>query len=445
MEHWNIVKKLHDGTIIYRHPFAGTEAWYLPERKFRPSHTHFHSSSEPLPAKEKQDYCAFCPAHYKQATPEKSRIELRDGEWHLVDEPTPGHIFSKSAECRRIGNLYEIISTNYWKKNYAYELSAHNRRRQQAYLADPMGRDHVIALLQQKAKNTRLDLPKHLGENELRDMSEPFFGGSHELVIPKRHYVDGADTTGQLCSTGELTPEEHYFYIKLSCHAINSIYENNPFVTFVSVYTNWRRDAGASFEHLHRQVIGVDRLGQHLQNGLEWVRREPTIYQNYVNYVAQNLGFFLCENDHAVAFVDVGHTFSTVAIYAKSRQTFPCRFAHAELKGMSDIIHAVHAAFGPHEAVNEEWYYPPKNAIAPLPWHVLIKWRNHRHAGIESITEIYPDEYGPDGLKNILSERLASLRAAGKIGDICFGNDCSHKKISLNYHRSSGTELFAKT
>ncbi|MBN1466170.1 hypothetical protein JXA02_10430, partial [candidate division KSB1 bacterium] len=41
-----------------------------------------------------------------------------------------------------------------------------------------------------------------------------------------------------------------------------------------------------------------------------------------------------------------------------------------------------------------------------------LKWRNHRHAGIESITNIYPDDYGPIELRKILSKKLSGLRRA---------------------------------
>ncbi len=429
MTNWNIVKKLKDGTVIYRNPFADTEAWFLPERKHRPSHTDRHVKAKPLQLEEPQNYCAFCPTNYFLTTPEKSRIEFKDGDWQLFDRPSPQRIFSTTADFRRISNLYEIISTSYWQKNYDYQISPANQKHKKMYLDDPKGRQHVQSLV--KHKYHALKSSHEWTDAEIEQQADAFFGGAHELIIPRRHYFDGAADESHLASTGSLTPDEHYQYIKLTCHAVDSIYQNNPFLKFVAVYTNWRRDAGASFEHLHRQVIGVDRLGHHLQKTQKLAASDQHIFKDYIAYVAYDLGFVLCENEHAIAFVDIGHTFSSIAIYSKSSQTLPWQHSPQELRGMSDLIHAVHAAFGAHESVNEEWYYQPIQSDIKSPWFVLIRRRNHRHAGIESITDIFPDEYGPVDLKNILLGKMFKLRAQQKIAHFALDTECEKSNLVL--------------
>lgn len=432
MDHWNLVTRLKDNTVIYRNPFAATEAWFLPERKHRPSHTNLKKTPKPLQLHEPQDYCAFCPTNYILTTPEKSRIELQNGDWRLVDQPSPQHVFSHTAEFRRISNLYEIISTTFWQKNYNYELSEKNQEHKMNYLADRQGREHIQSLLKQKLHG----MPPgsfDMADMDIERLSDAFFGGVHELIIPRRHYVDGATDEAFLASTGELTPDEHVQYLRLTCRAVDSIYSDNPFVKYVAVYTNWRRDAGASFEHLHRQIIGVDRFGQQTLNSLKLVENDPGIFRDYVRHVAFDLNFILCENEHAIAFVDIGHTFSSIAIYSKSSETLPWRQSPEELRGMSDIIHAIHAAFGADEPVNEEWYYQPPNSPVRTPWYVLIRWRNHRHAGIENITTIFPDEYGPIDLKNILLGKLVKLRQDGKIAAMVLDSECDANGCELKY------------
>lgn len=438
MKNWNLVKKLKDGTVIYRNPFADAEAWYLPERKHRPFHTNADRRAELLQLHTPQNYCAFCPANYFETTPEKSRIEITNGGWTLVDDPEPRHVFSCPAEFRRIGNLYEIISTNYWVKNHHFQLTDQQKKRKRAYLSDELGREHLRSLYAQKVTSMESAGARKSGVVDFARMCNAFFGGAHELIIPRRHYLDGAVVTSQLCSTGDLTPEEHYQYMRLTCHAAKNVLESNRFVNYIAVYTNWLRDAGASYEHLHRQIMGVDRLGRYLTNSLTLAGADKNIYQDYVHYVAIQLGFFVCENEYALAFVDIGHSFSTVAIFSKSRQTIPWELPPAELRGMSDIIHAVHAAFGRSEALNEEWYYQPSCSDVRIPWHVLIKWRNHRHAGVESITTIYPDEFGPADLQSILLGKLARLAAENKINALSFHRCKNDDKTVIPYFDQVG-------
>jgi len=430
----NIVTTLKDGTVIYRNPFTETEAWFLPERKYRPSHANHNNIKKPLKLEEPQNYCAFCPTHYFETTPEKSRIERYNGDWQLVDAPTPQHIFSNTAEFRRIGNLYEIISHSYWTENFNFQLTPDQKKHKEAYLSDPQGREHIRSLLAQKRHAAHQDIFSDSNDKWIDQLSDAFFAGAHELIIPRRHFSDAATDEAHLCSAGELTPEEHFQYLRLSCHATKSVYNNNPYVKYVGVYTNWRRDAGASFEHLHRQIIGVDRIGHQIQNGTRLAARDHKIYQNYIKYVAFDLGFVLCENEHAIALVDVGHTFSSIAVYSKSAQTLPWRKSQEELQSMSDIIHAIHAAFGAEESLNEEWYYQPPHSNVRIPWYVLIRWRNHRHAGIENITDIFPDEYGPVDLKNILLGKMVKLKNEHKITDLFLDNECDAANFKLNYY-----------
>ncbi|RQW07681.1 DUF4921 family protein, partial [candidate division KSB1 bacterium] len=364
MERWNLVKKLKDDTTVYRNPFTGTESWTIPERKHRPFYAKIVPPDE-LQPRLPENYCAFCAANYIKTTPEKTRIELLDGQWILIDAPDPEHIFSKTAEFRRIGNLYEIFSTSYWTCNYGYQLSAENRKRASDYLANPKGREHINSLLSATVHHAGVQNPIDAAR-----VIDAFFGGAHELIIPRRHYIEDARQTNQLCSTGVLTPEEHLHYLRLTCFAAEDIYAHNSFLTFIGVYTNWRHDAGATFEHLHRQVIGLDRYGYALKNGISMAAQDAGVYQDYVAYVALQQNLFLCENEHAIAFADIGHPFATVAIYSKSPQPLPWAHTPAELRGMSDVIHAVHAAFGAEEAVNEEWYYQPRDTTIRIPWHV---------------------------------------------------------------------------
>ncbi len=435
MTRWNIVEKLKDGSVQYKNPFAGTEAWFSPGRRHRPLHTDKRQNPAPLTVRQPQDYCAFCPAHYTQTTPEKSRFEINGREWRFVDRPAPDHVFRRQAEFRRIGNLYEIISLEYWQKKYGYTLSRQNREHQQVYLSDTAGREHMIALLEYKRKSIQGEALQYNDFSHLERLSASFFGGVHELVIPRRHYVDDAKDTSQLCSTGDLSPEEHFYYYRLTIHSLIEIYKNNPFVRFVCVYTNWLRDAGASFEHLHRQIIGMDRYGDEIERGLELATTTTRIFDDYAIHLAHEQELVICDNRYAVALADIGRPFPAVVVFSKSKNLRPDEHTAEEIRGVSDIVHAVHAAFGREKPLNEEWYYSPPSETTRLPWYIVLKWRNHRLAGIEGITGLYPNEFSPLDIKEMLLSRLLDLRGKGRIAKINIGKECKKQKAALNYWR----------
>jgi galactose-1-phosphate uridylyltransferase len=67
-----------------------------------------------------------------------------------------------------------------------------------------------------------------------------------------------------LKSSGDMTPEEHYQYIDFTIDAKEDIYLSNRYVRYVSVFQNWLRPAGASFDHLHKQ-LGLDEWATQLR------------------------------------------------------------------------------------------------------------------------------------------------------------------------------------
>ncbi|MCW1073791.1 DUF4921 family protein, partial [Streptococcus anginosus] len=77
------------------------------------------------------------------------------------------------------------------------------------------------------------------------------------LIIGRHHYVPGSDSTANRAGSGTLTPAEHYWYFLLTADAMRDLYEQNRYVKYVQVFQNWLRPAGASFEHLHKQLVSI--------------------------------------------------------------------------------------------------------------------------------------------------------------------------------------------
>jgi galactose-1-phosphate uridylyltransferase len=427
--------RMPDGTVKQINPFTGTEVWTVPGRGHRPLGLP-PRPGRPLDPATVDATCAFCLNRMLETPPEKARL-VRNGQgWEMIDGLPAEALGTSVPEFRRIPNLFEIVSFDYWEKNCGYQLPAPLRARKAAYLATPLGRRHALDVLE-----TRLKLSGHdpasvaaMPEAAKLKLLNAFFGGGHELIIWRKHFVDDAKTDADLASSGSMTPEEHDQYTRFTIDAVRQIYLNNRYVRYVAVFQNWLQPAGASFDHLHKQLVAIDARGVANDIEVRLARANPNIYNEAaVNFAAyRNLVF--AENDHAIAFAGFGHRFPTLEIYSKSERSQPWNHSAEELRGVSDIVHACHAAMGPGIPCNEEWHYKPPDADVALPWRVQIKWRVSNPAGFEGGTLIYVNTIDPDTLRAKMIPRLRELRDAGRIAPIRIGEECACIPNCLKYN-----------
>ena len=215
---------------------------------------------------------------------------------------------------------------------------------------------------------------------------------------------------------------------------MEDIYQNNRYIRYVTVYQNWLKQAGASFDHAHKQLVALDEWGVSLEQEMDLAYKNPNIYNEAAANFAGFNNHVICENDHALAFVDGGHRHPTIAIFSKSNHCQPGEHTKEELRGMSDIVHAVHSATGSTISNNEEWYYMPRDSVVPIPWHVMIKWRINIAAGFEGGTKIYVNPMTLTELRDQLVPRLYDLRTQGKIAWMQIAEECPVKPNSLQYY-----------
>jgi galactose-1-phosphate uridylyltransferase len=430
-----------DGTIKQVNPLTGMEVWSVPGRSSKPITNQVPPTARRLAARapgSREDHCNFCESSYHLTPAEKSRLEWADGRLVHRNGLLPREAARIPALFRRIPNLFEIVTIDYWLKNYTYQLSAEIRAWRDRYLADPEGRSHVLALIGNKLKllGRAPEEVESIPEKARLAMADAFFGGCHELIVARRHFVDGAEWDSQLASSGELAPDEHLAYVRFTIDAMEGIYASNPYVRYVAVFQNWLAPAGASFDHLHRQLVGLDGWGSHLRSEIEGLRRLPNLYNEVVVNPAKYSARMIAENDHAVAFADIGHAFPTIAIYSKSHRLRPAQHTGEEVAAMSDIIHACHSAMGSQISCNEEWYTAPRDSIDRVPWHVYIKWRINTPAGFEGGTRIYINPMSPFELRDRMVPRLYQLRAEGKIRNVRIAEECSIEPNALGFWRA---------
>ncbi|MHA2789301.1 DUF4921 family protein [Corynebacterium sp. S7] len=423
-----------DGTIKQINPFSGTEVWTVPGRGNRPL-TTAKKDPHPLKPEDFTHSCNFCEGTPLKTPPEKSRmIKGRDGEWHILYGLLPNEMEQTAAEFRRVPNLFEIVSYDYWSKNYGYIMPSNSEFQMARYIGDPIGREHVLNIMRTKLTASGQDASSK-SEEELIELSKGYFAGGHDVIISRRHYVDGATDSTQLASSGMLTPDEHNGFITFTVDALRDLYSRQPYAPYVAVFQNWLAPAGASFDHLHKQLVAIDERGVQMEMEISRLRTNPNMYNEWaVNYgIYRNL--VIAENDHAILIAGIGHRYPTMSLYSKSPTPEPWLQTPEEVRAMSDLLHACHAATGPDVACNEEWHHKPADLDVPMPWRINVKWRVSTVAGFEGGTKIYVNTLSPFNIRDRVVSAMYKLRDEGKIEKtIRIATECSSETNSLKYN-----------
>ncbi len=425
-----------DGTVKQVNPFTGTEVWAVAGRGRKPVTNDVQVPPRPMEVRSPEDYCSFCPPRYFETPPEKSRLVRTQERWERLDFLRADKYSETVAEFRRVGNMFEIVTLDYWRKNYAYKIAAGRQKWKEEYLANPVGLKHINEIIQYKLRHegkTEEQIEK-MPVSERLAIADAFFGGCHEMIIAKRHLREGGTLETDLFSSGDLTLEEHYRYVKFTIEAIADIATTNRYVRYVSVFQNWLRNAGASFDHLHKQLVALDEWGASIENQIAMLRNDPNVFNEFGANFAAHHNLIFAENDHAIAFAGIGHRYPTIEIYSRGHAGRPTEHSEEEIRGMSHLVHACHAAMGSQISCNEEWYYTPIDAVYKMPWHVLIKWRVNVPAGFEGGTSIFINPMTPIDLRDHMVPRLYQLRDRGQIDRVRIAEECRVDPNPLKYY-----------
>lgn len=478
------LRRLCDGTVKQLSPFTGTEVWTVPGRANRPLRLP-QVEVRPLTPHMHTHTCAFCSGRYLETPPEYARIvrfaSVKDDDaasadagarttgsgnagsaaagagtgasganarlganagagdtWHTFFGLLPEYLDQSVADFRRIPNLFEILPFNYWQANYGFELPERCRDRLENYLADAAGYEHLRAIVSAKLRASGAGDAEiaELNLSDIRRHSAGFFGGSHDVLVARRHWRDDAvDTTG-LAGSATLSVAEHRVWTQWAVNAMHAQYLQNKHVKYVAVFQNWLRPAGASFDHLHKQVVGVDSLGASLQAEIARVNANGNIYRDFVDW-AYRAGLVVAANDGAVALAGVGHRYPSLEVYSTGPVSEPWLMEPEQVDAVSDLVHALHQATGTQVPLNEEWHYRAPGVAKEMPWRVVLKWRVSTLAGFEGATKIYLNTIDPRSLRERVVRKLEQLRAsqAGALAPgIRIGDEC--EQPYLQYGRA---------
>ncbi len=410
-----------DGTVKQTNPFSGTTVWTIPGRANRPL-APIGPPPEPIDASRTGAYCAFCSNRYPESPPERMRSVGREWTYALPAEEA----LAGPADFRVIPNLFQIMAYSYWHENYGYEIPPSGLEHAETYLADPLGRDHLCAIARTHALAGGMSAREWdaLPEDEQIERGRHFFGSCHDLVIPHRHYTDDAELTTELAGSGTLTPDEHQEYTRVTLDAARALYDGNVYAEQVAIFQNWLRPAGASFDHLHKQLVAIDEIGVSMRREIELVRRNPWLYNDFGVAYPRAEGLVIAENENAIAIAGYGHRYPSLEVYSRSAAPSPWQMSPVEVRGWSDLVHACHVAAGPQVPCNEEWHYRPPGVEVSMPLRVVIKWRISTLAGFEGGTKINVNTIDPWTMRDRAVTALMAAQSDGRIADMALGDDC---------------------
>jgi galactose-1-phosphate uridylyltransferase len=435
-----VLERLADGTVKQRSPITGTVVWTVPGRSNRPLPAAL-PPSRPLPAGPHDDLCPFCPARIHQTPPERARFLLTDAggptdePWVVRRDLGARHAAASPWDVRRFPNLFAILPFSYWQANHGVELPVEALDRAARYGWEPEGRAHLLAIARARlrAAGVGAQLADQEPQEALLASSTAFFASTHDVVTARRHVLDGATMDDQLASAGDLTVEEHHAFVACAIDGLADLCEHVPGARNVAVFQNWLRPAGASFDHLHKQVVAIDEHGPLLDRVLELLRDDPRLFTTAVVDPASRDRLLIAQNDHALALAGVGHRYPTVEVLTTGPAVRPQEAPPAVVRGVSDLLHACHAATGRLVPTNEEWHVAPPGVGVPMPWRINLKWRISTLAGFEGGTKINVNTISPFELRERLVGALARLRDEGRIAPMRLGDECDHGPGLLHY------------
>ena len=203
---------LPDGTIKQVNPFSGTEVWTVSSRAHRPV-AERHTEVFEITGDNRDTQTDFGIGNLLKTTPEKARMVIDDnGEPRILRGMKVSELDETVPLFRRVANLYEILTYNYWSVNYGHRMDATAARHMAEYLSERAGEDHVEQLLRKKlasagrsAEEIDAMFTPETALQTIHELGSAFFGGGHDIILARDHYLPGATRSDQIVSSGELS------------------------------------------------------------------------------------------------------------------------------------------------------------------------------------------------------------------------------------------------
>lgn len=117
-----------------------------------------------------------------------------------------------------------------------------------------------------------------LGPQELREASAAFFAGGHDVIVARRHYTDEGTTTADIAGSAKSFRQRASGVHGADRRFNGSAASSQRTCAICGGFPGrWLKPAGASFDHLHKQVVAIDEVGADNESVLPKAVLDPGI------------------------------------------------------------------------------------------------------------------------------------------------------------------------
>src|SRR5665648_569019 len=176
-------------------------------------------------------------------------------------------------------------------------------------------------------------------------------------------------------------------------------------------------------DHLHKQLVAIDEHGPRTDRVLARMPQDPRLFAGVLEHAFANR-LVVAQDADAVAVAGVGYRYPSLEVWSASPDRLPWEHDDDEVGGVSDLLHALHAASGTAVPTNEEWHHRPPGIAEHMPWQIVLKWRVSTLAGFEGGTKINVNTLDPATLRERVVAELHRLRDAGAVAEMRIGDEC---------------------
>ncbi len=227
----------------------------------------------------------------------------------------------------------------------------------------------------------------------------PVFGvgecrGYHEVVVEcDRHVTDYS----------EMSDDEVYIALKTALYRMKKIKENDPRIKFIGLIKNVGKDAGASIEHVHSQLVATEIVPPIIMN-------EQKLFESgkcWVCEVLDNQSLMIHRGKHvALAANPYGrHPYEVIIAPTEHAKDF-LDLSEEAIKEVASLLKRVSEIFTNQLKIGSYnmWLHNSPKDAADFHWHIVVSPLSSRWGGIEKGYGMYVVTVSPEAAAEVFKQ-----------------------------------------